>query len=63
MNESDDDLLHAWSGPLLASRRLTFHPVAEGWLARLDGFAMSYGETQHVAVKWTFLMSHKSAYE
>lgn len=63
MNSYDSDLIHAWSDPLLASRRLSLHPVAEGWLARLDGFTMSYGETEDVAVTWAFLMSHKSAYE
>jgi hypothetical protein len=63
MNTNDNQLMLAWSEPLVTAGRLTLDPIPEGWLASLDGFPMSYGETPRVAVTWAFIMSHKSAYE
>lgn len=63
MNMNDNELMRAWSEPLLMAQRHTFQEIPEGWLASLDSFPMSYGETQRVAVTWTFIMCHKSAYE
>ena len=63
MNTNDNQLMLAWSEPLVTAGRLTLHSIPEGWLASLDGFPMSYGETPRVAVTWAFIMSHKSAYE
>jgi len=47
----------------MGARRLNFQRAAEGWLITLDGFPMSYGETQEIAIGWAYVMSHKSAYE
>ncbi|MDT0357550.1 hypothetical protein RJO15_17315 [Herbaspirillum huttiense F1] len=63
MNMEEDRLMVAWCEELAETRRLTVEPTEEGWRARLDGFPMSYGETVGAAVMWTFIMSHKSAYE
>lgn len=63
MSINDDKLVLEWSDPLVAALRLTLRRVPEGWLASLDGFPMAYGETQRIAVAWTFIMAHKSAYE
>lgn len=52
-----------WCAQLIKAQRLAFSPSAEGWLASLDGYPMSYGETTEVAMAWAFIMSHKSAYE
>ncbi len=63
MKTDEGHCMLAWCEELTETQRLKLEPVAEGWLASLDGFPMSYGETQAVAVMWTFVMSHKSAYE
>lgn len=63
MNTDEGCRMLAWCEELTETQRLKLEPVPEGWLASLDGFPMSYGETQAAAVMWTFVMSHKSAYD
>lgn len=63
MNTNEKSRMVAWYEQLMEAQRLTFQQAAEGWLVNLDGFLMSYGETQEIAVGWAFIMSHKSAYE
>ncbi|MCU6500696.1 hypothetical protein LPN04_23120 [Rugamonas sp. A1-17] len=63
MNTDEQNRMLAWYEQLMETQRLTFQRAAEGWLVNLDGFPMSYGETQEIAVGWAFIMSHKSAYE
>jgi len=63
MNTTDASPVRIWFDQLMEAQRLSFQRAAEGWLITLDGFLMSYGETQEVAIGWAYVMSHKSAYE
>lgn len=63
MNTIKQTSVQTWFDQLMGARRLSFQRAAEGWLITLDGFLMSYGETQEVAIGWAYVMSHKSAYE
>lgn len=63
MNANEKAHMAVWCEQLIKARRLTFQQTADGWLASLDGFPMSCGETVGVAMGWAFIMSHKSAYE
>jgi hypothetical protein len=63
MNTTEQSSVKAWCDQLMMAQRLSFQRAAEGWLITLDGFLMSYGETQEVAIGWAYVMSHKSAYE
>ncbi len=63
MNTYEQIHSQIWFEQLMGARRLSFQRAAEGWLIALDGFLMSYGETQEVAIGWAYVMSHKSAYE
>ena len=63
MNSTEKTCAQAWFERLMGEQRLSFQRAAEGWLVMLDGFLMSYGETQEIAIVWAYLMSHKSAYE
>lgn len=63
MNSTEKNCVQAWFEQLMGERRLSFQRATEGWLVVLDGFLMSYGETQEIAIVWAYVMSHKSAYE
>jgi hypothetical protein len=63
MNTDEQTHVQIWFAQLMGARRLNFQRAAEGWLITLDGFPMSYGETQEIAIGWAYVMSHKSAYE
>jgi len=63
MNTIEQTCVQSWFGHLMGAQRLSFQRAAEGWLVALDGFLMSYGETQEIAIGWAYVMSHKSAYE
>jgi len=63
MDTNEKAHMTEWCARLIKAQRLTFMQAAEGWLASLDGYPMSYGETRGVAMGWAFIMSHKSAYE
>ncbi|AWL04613.1 hypothetical protein ACFOHT_11995 [Massilia oculi] len=63
MNTTEQASAQTWFDQLMKVQRLGFQRTAEGWLVTLDGFLMSHGETQEVAIGWAYVMSHKSAYE
>lgn len=63
MDTTGQTCIQSWFEHLMRARRLGFQPAAEGWRIALDGFLLSYGETQEIAIGWAYVMSHKSAYE
>jgi hypothetical protein len=63
MNITEQTVVQTWFKQLMGTQRLSFQRAAEGWHIALDGFLMSYGETQEIAIGWAYVMSHKSAYE